>query len=235
MIDTLATLFLTFWVYAFLGWLWETVYLSIRQHRFVYRGFLLGPYCPIYGIAAVIILPLVTPAIGNPVVVFLTSMALATIIEYLGAVLLERAFHMQWWSYSDRRFNLHGRIAFVPSLVWGLAITLCVYFLVPAITALVNFILQSTHLFLVIPLTLIILADAIFTLIQLSAYRRFVSRARRKHADHDDTERYLSFLLDKLRNSWVPSLNRLVRNTKPPHLNISVKRHPRPHKPKSKS
>ena len=117
-------LYLTLWlffVYAFLGWCAEVCYAALRTGKFVNRGFLNGPVCPIYGFGMAAVLWALRPLMGNTVLLFLGSVALTSLLEWLTGFLLEKLFHQRWWDYSDEPFNLGGYICLRFSLYWGLA------------------------------------------------------------------------------------------------------------------
>lgn len=112
-------LFLAFLVYSFLGWLCETIYCSIGQKKFVNRGFLNGPLCPVYGFGAVAVLLFLRPVRENLVLLFLCGMILTSVIEYITGFALEKLFAAKWWDYSSYRFNIHGRVCLRNSLMFG--------------------------------------------------------------------------------------------------------------------
>ena len=117
-------LYLTLWlffVYAFLGWCAEVCYAALRTGKFVNRGFLNGPVCPIYGFGMAAVLWALRPLMGNTVLLFLGSVVLTSLLEWLTGFLLEKLFHQRWWDYSDEPFNLGGYICLRFSLYWGLA------------------------------------------------------------------------------------------------------------------
>ena len=111
---------LFFFLYSFLGWIWESGYVSLREKRWMNRGFLNGPLLPIYGFGAVFILLFTLPVAANPLLVFLMGMAGATLMEYVTGSFLENTFHVRYWDYSMYRWNLHGHICLTASLFWGL-------------------------------------------------------------------------------------------------------------------
>lgn len=108
-------------IYSFLGWVWETCYVSIKKGRYVNRGFINGPLCTIYGFGAVLIYFILKPISENLVLLFFGGIVVATTLEYLTAVLMESIFHTSWWDYSDKRLNFQGRICLGASLGWGAA------------------------------------------------------------------------------------------------------------------
>lgn len=108
-----------FYLYCFLGWIFESTVVSISQRRLVNRGFMKGPFLPIYGFGALSILLSTLPVRARPFLVFLVGLLAATILEYITGVLMERLFKVRYWDYSHKRFNLNGHICLSSSLAWG--------------------------------------------------------------------------------------------------------------------
>lgn len=122
-----------FFIYAFLGWCTEVSYAALKSGRFVNRGFLNGPVCPVYGCGAVIVLWVLEPLRGNLLLLFLGSVALTSLLEWLTGVVLERLFHQRWWDYSQEPFNLNGYICLRFSIAWGLACLFVVKLVHPSV------------------------------------------------------------------------------------------------------
>ena len=121
-------LYLTLWiffVYAFLGWCTEVGYAALRTGRFVNRGFLNGPVCPIYGFGMVIVLFTLEPLAENILLLFLGSVVLTSALEWITGLVLEKLFHQRWWDYSDEPFNVGGYICLRFSLMWGGGLPVC--------------------------------------------------------------------------------------------------------------
>ena len=131
-----------FFIYAFLGWCTEVSYAALVTGKFVNRGFLNGPVCPVYGFGAVIILAALTPLADNLLLLFLGSMALASALEWLTGFALEKLFHQRWWDYSDQPFNLNGYICLRFSVAWGFACLFVVELLHPAVRLFIRLIPQ---------------------------------------------------------------------------------------------
>lgn len=122
-----------FFIYAFLGWCTEVSYAALKTGRFVNRGFLNGPVCPVYGCGAVIVLWALEPLRENLLLLFLGSVALTSLLEWLTGFVLERLFHQRWWDYSQEPFHLNGYICLRFSIVWGLACLFAVKLLHPSV------------------------------------------------------------------------------------------------------
>lgn len=129
--------FLYFIIYSFLGWGMETIYCSIPAGRFVRRGFLYGPICPIYGVGVLMMICWFAPLMGNPVLFYLTATVCMSAWEYFVGWLLETTTHIKYWDYSDKPFNLQGRICLQICLAWGVLSFLVLYFIQPRVAALV--------------------------------------------------------------------------------------------------
>lgn len=125
-------IFLT--IYSFIGWVCEVIYCSILSRKIVNRGFLAGPVCPVYGFGAMFVVFLLKPADSGIIVIFLTGLALTSILEYITGWLLEAFFSTKWWDYSNNRFNLNGRVCLKNSVLFGLMCVVLVKVLHPAIT-----------------------------------------------------------------------------------------------------
>lgn len=123
-----------FFVYSFLGWLWETAYVSVRKKKFVNRGFINGPLCTIYGMGAVSIYLILKPFGDNLAVLHIGGVVVATILEYITGWLMEKIFHTRWWDYSHRKYNLQGYISLGTSLGWGVFTVLLFEVLQPAVS-----------------------------------------------------------------------------------------------------
>ena len=103
-------LFLLFMIYSFLGWVVEVVKLSIKEKRFVNRGFLIEPLCPIYAVGAVLITWLTKKYENDVFILFILSIIICGVLEYFVSFLFEKVFKVKWWDYSDRKYNINGRI-----------------------------------------------------------------------------------------------------------------------------
>lgn len=140
--QTFVKLTLFFSVYSMIGWLCESIYCSIPQKRWINRGFLNGPFCPVYGFGALLILAVLSPLLGvfefplELIVLFFTATLLTSVLEYVTSVLLEKLFHTSWWDYSNHKYQIHGRVCLMNSLLFGVMSTLVLEVLHPLISSL---------------------------------------------------------------------------------------------------
>ena len=108
-----------FYIYCFCGWIFESTYVSLKQHRFVNRGFLRLPMLPLYGTGAVMMLWVSLPVKDNLFLVYCSGVVAATLLEYVTGYVMERLFKVRYWDYSNQKFNLHGYICLTSSIAWG--------------------------------------------------------------------------------------------------------------------
>lgn len=144
-----------FFIYCFFGWIWESGYKSIKHKKFINSGFLNGPWIPIYGFGAIIVLFLTSPFQDNHFLIFFIGMFSATFFELIVGYIMEKIFHVRYWDYSHVPLNLHGYICLPVAFVWGLFSL----FLVKIINTPINYFIQQ------FPLSLIIIFDIILSLL----------------------------------------------------------------------
>lgn len=119
---------LFFFIYSFIGWVWECCFVSVRKRRWVNRGFMYGPMLPIYGFGALAVLIITIRVRDSIPLIFLFGMVGATLLEYVTGAVMERLFNVKYWDYSNQKFNLNGYICLTSSLGWGLFSVLLVKF-----------------------------------------------------------------------------------------------------------
>lgn len=156
-----------FLVYAFLGWCAEVAFAAVHHGKFVNRGFLNGPVCPIYGVGMLVVVTLLWGLRHNLILLFLGSAGLTTTLEYATGWILERFFHDKWWDYSDKPFNVKGYICLEFTILWGLAAA----FVVGAVHPFVFMIINKTPALLGVILMAVLLAvfvtDLVITVTEL--------------------------------------------------------------------
>lgn len=112
--------FLLFIIYSFLGWVFEVIVVAISTKKFSNRGFLIGPICPIYGVATTLMTILLYKYKNDYIVLFCMSFLICTFIEYFTSFIMEKLFKTRWWDYSHKKFNLNGRVCLQNSILFGI-------------------------------------------------------------------------------------------------------------------
>lgn len=161
-----------FFIYAFLGWCTEVSYAALVTGKFVNRGFLNGPWCPVYGFGVVIVLACLEPLKGNLFFLFLGSVVLTSALEWLTGFVLEKLFHQRWWDYSDEPFNLGGYICLRFSIAWGFACLFVVKLLHPTIEWLIGLTPHMLGLILLAVLGVALAVDLAATLSSIAKLNR---------------------------------------------------------------
>ena len=154
-----------FFLYAFLGWCSEVVFAAVKTGKFVNRGFLFGPICPIYGLGVALVLWLLTPLEGNLLVLYFGSVVITSALEFAMGWISERLLHQRLWDYSNMPFNLCGHICLAFSLVWGFACLLVVRVFHPVLMGLVALIPHTLGWVLLGLFTALFLTDLVLTMI----------------------------------------------------------------------
>lgn len=152
-----------FIIYAFIGWCTEVSYAALDTGKFVNRGFLNGPYCPIYGCGVVIVVAILTPLRESLLILFIGSLVLTTALEFVTGYILEKVFHNKWWDYSDKPFNVKGYICLKFSILWGLACTFIMDVLHPLIYKAITWIPFILGVILLSVLMCVFLVDCCIT------------------------------------------------------------------------
>lgn len=114
-------IFILFIFYSMIGWIIEVLDQFYRKKRFINRGFLIGPYCPVHGIGALLMVLLLSGITDSYIILFFSASLICTILEYITSFLLEKIFKARWWDYSCYKFNLNGRVCLQNSIFFGIA------------------------------------------------------------------------------------------------------------------
>ena len=122
-----------FYFYCIFGWVFESTYVSLRTHKLTNRGFMKGPWLPLYGSGAILVLLVTLPYADHPVGVYFAGMIAATILEYVTGVVMVKLFKVRYWDYSYKKIQFQGHICLSSSLAWGGLSLLMVYVIHPPI------------------------------------------------------------------------------------------------------
>lgn len=127
--------FILFLIYSFIGWVIEIIDTLIKTKKIVNRGFLIGPYCPIYGWGGTLMTLLLNRYVNDPIVLFVMAVLICSILEYSTSFLMEKLFKARWWDYSNNKFNINGRICLETMIPFGLLGCFLLYILNPFLTS----------------------------------------------------------------------------------------------------
>ena len=138
-------------IFSFMGWLWESFYVSIMEKRIVNRGYVTGPLCTIYGVGGVFMTLTLQPFKDNYILLFFLAIIFTTALEYVTATVMEALFHTSWWDYTMEKFNYKGRICLKGSLAWGFVSLLLFNFILPGAERLIGLVTERTgHIILTV-------------------------------------------------------------------------------------
>ena len=159
MVNTIFELIWYFFIYSFLGWCAEIAYAAVKHKKFLNRGFLNGPLCPVYGFGMVLILIFFSSLKGSFVFLALGCAVMAALVEFFTGAIMEKVFHCKWWDYSGYKYNLGGYVCPQFSAIWGIGAALAVTFLHPLFTPLIGMIPLFLVKILAIALLVVTAAD----------------------------------------------------------------------------
>ena len=162
MVEYWINIILLFFIYGFAGWCMEVILKYRQYHRFINRGFLTGPLCPIYGCGSVLITVVIGGLSGVEsgfVMTFALSFVICGSVEYLTSLVLETIFHARWWDYSSKPMNLHGRVWIGNLLLFGLGGVAIIHILNPFLYEFFNFFSLQTREMAVVVLLMFLTAD----------------------------------------------------------------------------
>jgi uncharacterized membrane protein len=161
--DFVVDVVIYFMIFSVCGWICESVFCSIIEKKPVNRGFLNGPFCPVYGFGGLIVVYLLGPLRGRYIALFLWGMVACTVLEYITSWLLEKLFNAKWWDYSHMRFNINGRVCLLFSLIFGVLSVVAAELIYPPFFDLVGRIPMAVKGWLALGMALILTADCAAT------------------------------------------------------------------------
>lgn len=203
--------FLLFFIYSVSGWILEVTCKSIEAKRFINRGFLIGPYCPIYGCGAIIITVLLKKYISDWIVLFFMSFITCGILEYITSYIMEKLFCARWWDYSRRKYNINGRICLETLIPFGIMGLIVMYVTNPFIINNLLKVPEHTLNIIAIVLVSIFVIDIIISFKVVSNVR--ITSTRLNRGSEDNTEEITAKIKEILRSKSI--LNRRLIDAYP--------------------
>jgi uncharacterized membrane protein len=172
---------LNFALYSFIGWMMETIFASALQRKFINRGFLRGPFTPIYGFGAILIVIslnwIFIPTQNTSVLLIsklILSTLLVTVLEFITGFVLEKIFHTKWWDYSENFLNLKGYICLKYSLLWGMLAFLLIRIVHPVIAEYIYLIPESTKRYVAVFFVIYFILDTTISVISALDLRKTI-------------------------------------------------------------
>lgn len=218
MIHTILFYFLLFIIYSFVGWVMEVIVFFFLEKKFINRGFLIGPYCPIYGFCSILMVLTFSPYTQVPFALFIMAAVLCTVVEYLTSYVMEKLFNTRWWDYSDLTFNVNGRVCLKNSVLFGLLGCFLIYFANPFLSTLISQMPENVLNAISLALLALFVADNI-TSFNIISRVKDTSLSVLKDSTEEITEkvkeilRKKSFLNRRLLNAF-PNLKTILRKRK---------------------
>lgn len=219
MIKTICIYILFFFVYSFLGWCLEVICKLITEKRFINRGILIGPICPIYGYGVLIMTLFFRKYLNDPITLFILIIVSCSILEYFTSYFLEKVYHTRWWDYSTKKFNINGRICLETMIPFGILGLLIMNYMNPIVFNLLNILpnyliyILSTILLITYIIDNIISCKIIYNIQKLS--KEIQSKQIIKK---DDTERITRLVRKQIEKSMKLLDRRLIHAF--PHLEM---------------
>ena len=161
--EVICNYILLFFIYSFLGWCLEVGCKLVSDHKFVNRGFLIGPYCPIYGHGALIMTILLHKYLNDPVTLFIMIILVCSILEYFTSYFLEKIFHTRWWDYTHYKFNINGRICLETMVPFGAFGLFIMYVTNPFFMGIITSIVSGLRYFICVILIIVYVVDNILS------------------------------------------------------------------------
>ena len=199
--------FLYFIIYSMLGWVAEVLFHLYTEKKLINRGFLNGPWCPIYGTGAISMIIILNRLPQNPILLFFAGAILASLIELITGMILEKVFGNRWWDYSDDRFNIKGYISLKFSILWGIATIILIDFIQPTIEMFLSNISLPT-LVIIHNITLIVfVVDVTLTISSLIELKNILAELKNIAGELN-----LKKIQDELLNNKILNLATRIKN-----------------------
>ena len=200
-----------FVIYSFLGWVLESIVRTICERKIINTGFLIGPFCPIYGFGAIIMILFLNQYKNNIILLFIVSVIALSLWEYIVGVLLEKFFHTKYWDYSNHKFNFKGRICLTNSIAWGILGVLFINYIHPFIIQVIGY-MNFTYIAIGASIiALILLIDAIISVVKI---KNIQSTLQKVEEINEQIKQKLSELKEKEKISANDNLQNLINRLK---------------------
>ena len=179
MLFVLRDSFLLFMIYSFIGWLIEIINFIFESKKIVNRGFLIGPYLPIYGIGSLLMVTFLQKYLNDPITLFCMCTIVCCVLEYLTSYIMEKLFHARWWDYSRRSFNINGRICLQTAVLFGIGGCIVICVVNPIIVSILSMVPSVVLNVFAIILFIVIFADFLISFKVIYGFRTFTDNVKK--------------------------------------------------------
>ncbi len=179
MIEIIRNYFLLFIIYSFIGWIVELINVFIIEHKIVDRGFLIGPYLPIYGFGALFIITFLSKYKSDLITLFCMSTIICATLEYITSFIMEKLFHARWWDYSSNKFNINGRICLETASLFGIGGCIIIYIIQPILDSIILFFNPLFLNIAAIVLAIIFVADLLVSFKIIYSFKTITNDVRK--------------------------------------------------------
>lgn len=217
-------------IYSFAGWVLESVCKTVEQRKIVNSGFLYGPFCPIYGFGAIIMILCLSFLKDNPILLFIAAFLVLSIWEYIVGVLLEKIFKTKYWDYSHLKFNIKGRVCLKNSIFWGILGLVFIYYIHTWVRNYIMLIPVDILLYINIILGIGILADLIASIIAITNFENAINKVNELTDTIKDKLEELKDLKDETKRrileneqNTVESIEKLINELKLSQAKLKLK------------
>lgn len=207
-LNNIENYFLIFIIYSIIGWLIEVILNLISNGKFINRGFLIGPYCPIYGVGSLTMTFLLSKYENNLIILFGMSMLICTFLEYITSYVMEKLFKARWWDYSDEKFNLNGRVCLKNSVLFGLAGIVLIKFANNFFFRLINDLSFNGKQIIFFGILIIFIVDAIISYIIIHNFEKLASNYTKDSTEEISTK--VSNAIDEYKEKIASELKELA-------------------------
>ena len=200
-----------FVIYSFAGWVMESIFRSISERKLINTGFLKGPFCPIYGIGAIIIYVFLSGFKENILLLFLAGFIILSVWEYIVGLFLEKIFNTKYWDYSDHKFNIQGRVCLTNSIYWGILGVVFIYYIHPFVLSKLQLV-DSIYLEVIVYTSLIlVIADAITSIVKMKNLNVALEKIEKLNAQiKEKLEEAKELGKDKAKNEVTENIQEII-------------------------
>ena len=204
MVNSLEMYILIFFTYSFLGWVMESVGGIFKEKRFINRGFLIGPYCPVYGTGVVLITFLLNKYTNDIPALFFLSTLICGTLEYATSYFMEKWFNARWWDYSKNKFNINGRVCLETLIPFGIAGTTILCLINPFLVNIYSFLPEIALKIIAYTLSLIYLIDMVIS------FKIIWSFKKETYKHEDNTEEISNMVKDKAEDMFMKAESDMI-------------------------